>query len=134
MRNACHAEQQYAGMIDVVIRAGVAGVHVPAMVVAETEVDPFPSGIKESRTMYLRDEKRVSAPVGVLVLIGDGASEHVIAGTVFQSAVRKGEKPVSGSVSDADYRYPVVVDGALSVLVNPFIVVICLLKLISQSG
>ena len=134
MRNACHAEQQYAGMIDVVIRAGVAGVHVPAMVVAETEVDPFPSGIKESRTMYLRDEKRVSAPVGVLVLIGDGAGEHVITGTVFQRPVRKGEEPVAGSVSDADYRYPVVVDGALSVLVNPFLVVICLLKFIAQSG
>ena len=84
--------------------------------------------------MYLRNEKRFSALIGVFVLIGDGAGEHVIAGTVFQSAVRKGEKPVSGSVSDADYRYPVVVDGALSVLVTPFLVVICLLKFIAQSG
>ena len=134
MRNACHAEQQYTGVIDVVIRAGVAGVHIPAMVVAEAEVDPFPSGIKESRTMYLGDEKRISAPVGVFVLIGDGAGEHIIAGTVFQRTVRKGEEPVAGSVSDADYRYPVAIGGALVVLVNPFLVVICLLKFIAQSG
>ena len=68
MRNACSAEQQYTGMVDVVIRSGVAGVHIPAMVVVEAEVDPFPSGIKESRTMYLRNEKRVSALVGVLAV------------------------------------------------------------------
>lgn len=134
MRNACHAEQQYTGVIDVVIRAGVAGVHIPAMVVVDAKVDPFPSGIKESRTMYLGDEKRISAPVGVFVLIGDGAGEHIIAGTVFQRTVRKGEEPVAGSVSDADYRYPVAIGGALVVLVNPFLVVICLLKFIAQSG
>ena len=134
MRNACSAEQQYTGMVDVVIRSGVAGVHIPAMVVVEAEVDPFPSGIKESRTMYLRNEKRVSALVGVLVLIGDGAGEHVITGTVFQRPVRKGEEPVAGGVSDADYRYPVAIGGALVVLVNPFLVVICLLKFIAQSG
>ena len=77
--------------------------------------------------MYLRNEKRVSALVGVLVLIGDGAGEHVITGTVFQRPVRKGEEPVAGGVSDADYRYPVAIGGALVVLVNPFLVVICLL-------
>lgn len=134
MRNACHAEQQYTGMIDVVIRAGVAGVHIPGMVVVNTEINPFPSGVEESCTMYLGDEKRVSAPVRVLVLIRDGTGEHIVAGTVFQSAVGKGEKPVAGGISDADYRYPVAIGGALTVLVNPFLVVICLLKFISQSG
>ena len=84
--------------------------------------------------MYLRNEKRFSALIGVFVLIGDGTGEHVIAGTVFQRPVRKGEKPVAGSVSDADYRYPVVVDGALSVLMESFLVVICLLIFIAQPG
>ena len=60
--------------------------------------------------------------------------EHVITGTVFQRPVRKGEEPVAGGVSDADYRYPVAIGGALVVLVNPFLVVICLLKFIAQSG
>lgn len=121
-------------MVDVVIRSGVVGVHIPAMVIAEAEVDPFLSGIKESRTMYLGDEKRVSALVGVFVLIGDGAGEHVIAGTVFQRPVRKGEEPVAGGISDTDYRYPVAVDGTLSVLVDSFLIVVCLLVFIAQSG
>ena len=46
MRNACPAEQQYTGMVDVVIRSGVVGVHIPAMVVVDVEVDPFPSDIE----------------------------------------------------------------------------------------
>ena len=46
MRNACHTEQQYAGMVDVVIRSGIVGVHIPAMVVVDAEVDPFPSDIE----------------------------------------------------------------------------------------
>lgn len=118
-------------MVDVIIRAGVSGVHVPDMVVAEAEVDPFPTAVEGSYAMYLGDKKRVSALVGVFVLIGDGAGEHAVAGTVFQGAVRKGEKPVTGSVVEADYRYPVAIGGALPVLINSFLVVVRLLEFVT---
>lgn len=121
-------------MVDVVMRSSVVGVHIPAMVITEAEVDPFPSDIKESRTMYLGDEKRVPVLVEVFVLIGDGAGEYVIAGTVFQRPVRRGEEPVVGGIFGTDYRYPAAVDGALSVLVDSFLIVVCLLVFITQSG
>ena len=118
-------------MVYIVIRLGITGVHIPSMVIKKTEVNPFPSTIQRNITVYLRDEKRISTAVGIFVLIRDGTGEHLVTRAVFYCPVRKAERPVSGSVCDANNRYPVPIRGALLFLVDPFLVVVCLLEFIA---
>lgn len=133
MRNACHAEKQYAGMVDIIVGEGVSGVHIPNMVIIKIEVYPFPPAVQENGSMYLRYEKRVASAISVLIAIGDGAGKHAVIRAEFQGSVGECEEPVARCIVDAYYRYPVPISRTLPVLMDSFLIIIRLLKFIAQA-